>query len=384
MGVALTPAQQQLVEQNIDLARYIAWRCYRKNYDPSWDKQDLTAAAMVGLCIAAARFDPGSGHAFSTYAYPTIRGAVLHFFRDNRPGGLRIPRTVAKIPPVLSLDRPVVGSDGETKQAYLVDLLADLSDTAAVASIQASIASLPRKERQAMLLATQGLTQVEIGRGLGCSQVHVFRLLRSAREKLGIRGGNRFMPPRLRPRDVRLPSDTTPPANGEVRVYNVRDLPPDEQDKYRPERPTRADLLEAKEAGMTIEDVAERYGRRSDHVIIMCNRLGIDLPTRRQKVAAEKSKAEVETVANPTAQDAIIRLDTDLPDPDPAGVNKVMEPPFLTDAPTPTKRTDLTWEFKVSGPMPLSQLWSIIGALEKSLDVGEAPHVSLSIGRVER
>lgn len=44
---------------------------------------DLTASGALGLCRAAARFDPGRGVKFSSYAISHIRGAILEWLRQD-------------------------------------------------------------------------------------------------------------------------------------------------------------------------------------------------------------------------------------------------------------------------------------------------------------
>lgn len=82
----LTPAEQALVEKNVGLAHQQASRAARMV--ARYYKYRLTTAvyqqfgeefighAMIGLVIAAQRFDPSLGYKFSTFAYHTIRGQV--------------------------------------------------------------------------------------------------------------------------------------------------------------------------------------------------------------------------------------------------------------------------------------------------------------------
>jgi RNA polymerase sigma factor (sigma-70 family) len=48
------------------------------------DYEDVAQEARIGLWQASLRFDPHKG-AFSTCAYHRIRGAILHYYRDQVP-----------------------------------------------------------------------------------------------------------------------------------------------------------------------------------------------------------------------------------------------------------------------------------------------------------
>ena len=83
----LTADEQKLVLDNLGLARQGAWRMavanaairreikgFRRYAEQFYD--DFYDAAVIGLCVAAQRWDPSQGFTFGTYAFPTIRGAV--------------------------------------------------------------------------------------------------------------------------------------------------------------------------------------------------------------------------------------------------------------------------------------------------------------------
>jgi len=76
----LSPEQQRLAAENINLARREAWRLQRTT---DIDYDTLEGAALEGLCKAAYRYDPSSGYKFSSLAVPTIRGELLHWIRDK-------------------------------------------------------------------------------------------------------------------------------------------------------------------------------------------------------------------------------------------------------------------------------------------------------------
>ena len=67
----LTPKQQRLVEENQKLVYEVA-----KRYIGHHDFENIQASGFLGLCQAAARFDPKRGFRFSTYAWKCIAREV--------------------------------------------------------------------------------------------------------------------------------------------------------------------------------------------------------------------------------------------------------------------------------------------------------------------
>lgn len=76
----LSPEQQKMAMENINLARREAWRIQRTT---GIEYSILEGAAFLGLCKACNRYDPDSGYKFSSLATPTIRGELLHWVRDR-------------------------------------------------------------------------------------------------------------------------------------------------------------------------------------------------------------------------------------------------------------------------------------------------------------
>ena len=83
----LTPEQQKLASDNLNLARKEAWRLERTT---GIEYSTLESVAFEGLCKAANRYDPNRPHPvtgksmkFSSLATPTIRGELLHWIRDR-------------------------------------------------------------------------------------------------------------------------------------------------------------------------------------------------------------------------------------------------------------------------------------------------------------
>jgi RNA polymerase sigma-B factor len=208
----------ELVVVNLGVAHSIAIR-YR-NRGISLD--DLEQVARLGLVKAAQGFDPTRQNDFLAYAVPTIRGEVRKHFRDHgwtvrpprriqelqsrimsaatelthslgrspRPSELarHLDTSVEEIEEALSadgcfspssLDRPVSDDEGS---AALGDLLPseDSEHDAAEARLMLAPAVRRLSERDRLILHLRffkGLTQEEIAREIGVTQMHVSRLL---------------------------------------------------------------------------------------------------------------------------------------------------------------------------------------------------------------
>lgn len=83
----MSPEQQSLAADNLNLARREAWRMQRST---GIEYHTLESVAFEGLCKAAYRYDPDRPHPvtgksmkFSSLAVPTIRGELLHWVRDR-------------------------------------------------------------------------------------------------------------------------------------------------------------------------------------------------------------------------------------------------------------------------------------------------------------
>ena len=222
-------AREAAVERFLPLARSLARR-YSGGSEPL---EDLEQVACLALVRAVDGFDPTRGTAFTSYAVPSIAGALKRHFRDNG-WSVRVPRelqelalrverlndeliaehghapTAAEIATsagggievedVLeareafralhsaSLDQPR-GSREDDDAGSLLDSLGDADlelgrahDRAALHSV---LDTLDERDRTIINLYYQDeLTQAEIGRRLGYSQMHVSRLLRQAVERL--------------------------------------------------------------------------------------------------------------------------------------------------------------------------------------------------------
>jgi len=220
-------AREEIFQRFQPLARKLASR-YVNAQEPL---EDLVQVAYVGLLGAIDRFDPDRGLAFSSFAVPTVLGELKRHFRDTGwavhvPRGaqemsLRVDRAASKLtvdtgraPTVKmiaqyleidvedvligmeaggahysgSLDAPL-GSSAEDDVQSLGDVLGDADPgfrlSELTASLSSAITRLPKLERLALGLRLEDdMKQTEIAKRLGCSQMHVSRLLRRAADRL--------------------------------------------------------------------------------------------------------------------------------------------------------------------------------------------------------
>lgn len=83
-------ARQQLISRHLRLVRHVARQVQRK-LPREAEYGDLLSAGTIGLMQAVDNFDPARGLAFSTFAAPRIRGAILDDLRrwDRVPRSMR-------------------------------------------------------------------------------------------------------------------------------------------------------------------------------------------------------------------------------------------------------------------------------------------------------
>ena len=219
-------ARDELIHRHLPLARRLAMR-YRNAHEPDEDLIQVAGMALIG---AVDRFDAQRGIPFAAFAVLTIIGELKKHFRDTA-WALHVPRAAAEraqaaqrgidtlterlgrsptvtelaahlelgIEPTLealeaagaryavSLHAPP-GNRGEDP-ADLIELLGARDDrfdaVDARLVLVEGMRALPFQERRALQLRLEEeLTQAEIGRRLGCSQMQVSRLLTRAAQRL--------------------------------------------------------------------------------------------------------------------------------------------------------------------------------------------------------
>jgi RNA polymerase sigma-B factor len=214
---------EQAVLLNLSLARALSRQYRRQGVDPD----DLEQVAMLGLVKAVHGYCPWVENNFSAYAVPTISGEIKRYFRD-RGWMVRPPRSLQELnravriaeadlaqmlqrmPTTDELAEHVAVEAGSVDAAreagagyqarsldhrlgdsgqQLCDVVADphdpfeLVDT--VLTLRPALETLAERERHILQLRFfDNLTQEEIGRRLGVSQMQVSRLLTAILAKL--------------------------------------------------------------------------------------------------------------------------------------------------------------------------------------------------------
>jgi RNA polymerase sigma-B factor len=219
--------REVLFRRFLPLARKLA-SGYRHGGEPP---EDIMQVACLGLLKAIDRYDPGRGCGFSSYALPTIRGEIRRHFRDHTwplhvhremqelsqrvdraitdlAAQLRQQPTVAQLAAHLdigeeqvldaiaardayrpaSLDAPLGASDDDAAED-VSDALGGEDPGFATAEHRAIIDSLthvlsPRDRIVLRLRFEHELTQAEIARRIGRSQMQVSRIVRQAINRL--------------------------------------------------------------------------------------------------------------------------------------------------------------------------------------------------------
>lgn len=209
--------RDELVEAHMGLAAYLARRFANRGQP----LEDLTQVAALGLLKAVERFDPSLKIEFSTYATTTIVGELKRYLRD-RGWAVRAPRRMQELylnlsrvvdplgqelgrSPTIgelaaeigaseeevlealeagqayrfaSLDAPRSEGEGDTVGEAMGGEDEELVRAEQRALLAPMLAHLPMRQRQIVHLRFfEGLTQSEIARRLGISQMQVSRLL---------------------------------------------------------------------------------------------------------------------------------------------------------------------------------------------------------------
>jgi RNA polymerase sigma-B factor len=179
-------ARARLIQQYLPLVRRLA----RRHMGHGEQLEDLVQVGSIGLIKAIDRFQLERGVDLATYAIPTIDGEIKRHLRD-RAWPIRIPRRLQELDPTLRarVAELVDGQNGEFDRDSALERGYELSeDRIALAS---GFHVLDARECLLLRLAYfDGLSQVQIARRVGISQIHVSRLTRRALAKLRAEIGN--------------------------------------------------------------------------------------------------------------------------------------------------------------------------------------------------
>lgn len=215
-------ARESIIVRFLPYAHRLARR-YEGRGEPI---DDLCQTASIGLIKAVDRYDPERSESFLAFADPTIRGEIRRHFRDTT-WPMHVPRATQDCARRVSAVREQLRADsvGEPGVAEIADHLQLEPDTVAealaalrsrqlesldgVRSTDAgdrltlretvgqpdpayervetrlrwtqALRRLPARDRRVLLMRFgSGLTQTEIARRIGVSQMHVSRILRGA------------------------------------------------------------------------------------------------------------------------------------------------------------------------------------------------------------
>ncbi|GAA0706604.1 RNA polymerase sigma factor SigF [Streptomyces thermocarboxydus] len=227
-------ARNTLIEMNMSLVRFAAGR-FRGRGD---DMDDVVQTGMIGLIKAIDRFELSREVEFTSFALPYIVGEIKRFFRDTT-WAVHVPRrlqelrvelarareelssrldrepTVAELATLMniseqqvvegqiaangynssSLDAALTGDGPEHGEAVLADFIGVEEERLALVedfhTLAPLMAELSDRDREILHMRfVEEITQAEIGERLGCSQMHVSRLIKRiiARLRAGMLG----------------------------------------------------------------------------------------------------------------------------------------------------------------------------------------------------
>ncbi|MER7055665.1 RNA polymerase sigma factor SigF [Streptomyces sp. NPDC000351] len=215
-------ARNTLIEMNMSLVRFAAGR-FRGRGD---DMEDVVQTGMIGLIKAIDRFELSREVEFTSFALPYIVGEIKRFFRDTT-WAVHVPRrlqelrvelakareelssrldrepTVAELATLMnisesevvegqiasngynssSLDAALTGDGPENGESVLADFIGVEEDGLRLVedfhSLAPLMAELSERDRRIIHMRfVEEATQAEIGERLGCSQMHVSRLIK--------------------------------------------------------------------------------------------------------------------------------------------------------------------------------------------------------------
>ncbi len=218
-------ARETACEVLVHRYRPLVRSCVRRFQNSPEPYEDLLQVGYVGLIKAINNYDPAAGTGLAGYALPCVSGEIKRYFRDKRwqvhvkrslqelrlaarnatsdltqtlghaptdaelaerlgitEEELREVRQAEMAFQSSSLDAPLADEDG---RASLADLIGtddpQLEQVLDMEAVWKHWSGLPDREQQLLLMRFYGnMTQAEIGKQLGISQMHVSRLLAEA------------------------------------------------------------------------------------------------------------------------------------------------------------------------------------------------------------
>ena len=179
--------QEELFNDNINIAYKVAHKFADKVSNEV--REDFIQESLIGLWYACGNFDESKGYNFSTYAYSLCNGYIM---KCSTHLSTRRERKVIKYNELditkVSMSQPVIMSE---KLITLEDSLKDKESYYEEDDMCANIdfknfvnsSVLTDRERVILSLASDEITQTEIGERLGIAQAHISRLYKKIKKK---------------------------------------------------------------------------------------------------------------------------------------------------------------------------------------------------------
>lgn len=166
----MTPAQEALVHKNIGWARKVSARY------TTIDRDDRNQEAMLSLCLAATKYDPGVGANFRGFAIHIIRNRMNAYYNKGNRQGFPVDW------------QEVEGGSEETAGyvMYLAKLDSDFdrrNNKAETMDVIRQVFTEP-EEKRILVMLLRGWNQQDIADKWGTSQSSISRKVRRMRRKL--------------------------------------------------------------------------------------------------------------------------------------------------------------------------------------------------------
>lgn len=174
-----------------DLVRDYFWivEKFEARYRSSAPGADLRAAGALGLCEAAARFEPKRGLRFSTYAWPWVKGAVLAELRRSHV--VPVAEWTARQdklqgrPPRVTVVFGALDSDESEPASEAAEQECDADRAMRLRGVKEAAARLEDSSHRQVIAGTlAGGTPEQIGEIMGLGEERVRQLLREAQSLL--------------------------------------------------------------------------------------------------------------------------------------------------------------------------------------------------------
>lgn len=178
-GLRLTPEQQALVEKNIRLAPLFIYHYKLSRRLFRYHREDALQAAYLGLCRAAATFDPSKAK-FTTHAFLHMRNqiqiAAVTLVGIGIPGNRARARLGFRVPlRLMDTDFLAVKATVEAD---------DDSERISGVELRRRLRMLSPREREAVFLMLRGVPRLEIGPMMGRGKPWGWQVTNSAIRRL--------------------------------------------------------------------------------------------------------------------------------------------------------------------------------------------------------